>query len=376
MKTQLLEDIGQSATLSLVPSARVSISGPHKVGPDVAQTRAAMPAKPRPAFGVWRKKPDGEPAVLAIPQPDQPPPPLESPAALEPIAVAEAQYMPPEPVREEAIPRTEPTLAANAPHSEPAPHGPEFDFTLPLPATAASEPFQRGPGWFERSGRRYLLWGACVLSGALLIQGARIYSVRKDAHALAPLAGESKAKPQAGKAGRHRPKEFTLGPDGVVPTSAAPALSPPGRPPVVASPVPPLVLLEPERTTATKAAPTLAPVPVQKKPQAKPKPEHVAQVEPVVPLPKAKHRTAREQLALPAKPARAKVERASVRQLAHEPVMQAETKAEPESAMSAMLKACREHGYHAEQCVKRACSVTKYGFVCRGGTSSPSGSAK
>jgi hypothetical protein len=38
----------------------------------------------------------------------------------------------------------------------------------------------------------------------------------------------------------------------------------------------------------------------------------------------------------------------------------------PDTSMAATLKACREHGYHASQCIKRQCSVGTYGFACRG----------
>lgn len=235
MKTQLLEDIGQSAPLSLVPSGRVP-------------NPAAGAAKPRSAFGVWRQKPAAD---------EQPPP-------------------------------------------QPAPQGPVFDFTPPSPSTAP-DVFKREPGWLERSGRRYLIWGACLLSSALAIQAAWwFYEERKDEGTLALVADELKAEPQFDKAVKRRAldaKEFTLGPDGEVHVESA-------------APAPPLVLLEPE-------------------------PEPVAQ-------------------------------QAPARKIARKPVVQAETKPDPESAMSATLKACREHGYSADQCVKRACSVTKYGFVCRG----------
>ena len=325
MKTQLLEDIGQSATLSLVPSDRVANSGPPKQDNDVAPAPAATPVRPRSAFGVWRQKPE------------QPPPPaLELPPAVEPVSAADAQHVPPQPVQEEA-------LATNATQSEPAPQGPVFDVTPPSPTTPARDPAKHEPSWFERSGRRYMLWGSCVLLGALVIQtGWWLYEQRKDAGSLALVADELKAEPQVEKAVKRRAigaKEFTLGPDGEVQVAPAMPASPPSPLPRTTSTVPPLVMLEPDPT---------------------------AEQAPAAPLPKAMHRTERERLVSTSKPARAKMERAPDRQLAREPVLQAEKTAEPESTMSATLKACREHGYHAAQCVERKCSVTKYGFVFRG----------
>ena len=291
MKTQLLEDIGQSATLSLVPSGRA-----------IAQVRAATPAKPRSAFAVWRPKPAAEPLVVA----------------------AETLPVLPSPVHEVVIPPVEPEVAAIAPPSENAPSGPVFDFTPLSPTIPSPEPFIHEPSWFERSGKGYLIWGSCALAGALVIYAGLFYEERKDARAPALVADQSKAQPQVVKAVKPRAiaaKEFTLGPDGEV--QATPA-----------APPPPLVLLAPEPAAEVKL--TSAPPAVRAARQAPPKPE------------------------------RARVKRAPERQLARAPVIQAEKKAVPDTAMAATLKACREHGYHPGQCVKRGCSMTKYGFVCRG----------
>ena len=176
-----------------------------------------------------------------------------------------------------------------------------------------------------------MLWGSCVLLGALLIQaGWWLYEQHKDAGSLALVADELKAEPQLEKAVKrrtHGAKEFMLGPDGEVGVAPAVPVSSPSPSPRASQAVPPLVLLDPEPVA---------------------QPAHAA------PLPKPVHRS--ERLVATSKPVRAKVE----------PVPQRENKAEPESTMSATLKACREHGYHAAQCVERKCSVTKYGFVCRG----------
>jgi hypothetical protein len=317
MKTQLLEDIGQSATLSLVPSGKVSNSTADEAEPHVAQALAAMPVRPRSAVGgVWRQKAADEPVALATQQPDQQP--------AEPIAAVEAEPEPPQPVPEAVIPRAEPTPAASAPQD------PLFDFTSPWSTTPAPVPdlSKREPTWFERSGRRDLIWGSCMLSVALVIlAGLWFYEERKDASALALVADEVKVEVQVDKAVKPRAiaaKEFTLGADGEVRVTAAP---PPSPVPRTAPTVPPLVLLEPKPATDTKD---------------------------------------RQQLQAPPMPERARATRPPDRQLALAPVMQAERKPAPESAMAATLKACREYGYHEAQCVKRGCTVTKYGFVCRG----------
>lgn len=328
MKTQLLEDIGQSATLSLVPSGRVSDSAADKEPHNIAPAPAATPAKPRSASGVWRQKPAGEAMVLATQQADQ--------QSAEPIAAVEAQPVLPGPVHEEAIPPAEPTPAANASPD------PLFDFTPGVPTTPAPDLVRRET-WFERSGPRFLLWGACVLAGALFIQaGLWLYEERKDASALALVAGELKAEPQVdkavdkavGKAVKQRTiaaKEFVLDPDGEMRVMPAAPASSPTPPPRTAPRVPPLVLLEPAPATDTKVAP----------------------------------KAVRERLQEPSKPERV-AQRAPERQLARTPVMPAERKTEQDAAMAATLKACRENGYHAAQCVKHRCSMTRYGFVCRG----------
>ena len=360
MKTQLLEDIGESASLSLVPSGRVANSTSHQGEPDIAQARAAAPVRPRSEF-VWRHRPAGEPVVIATQQPDEAPPPLEVPQPpSEPIAAVEVQQLPPQQVHEPAIPPAEPRFAAQPTQSNPVPQGPVFHFAPPWPTKPAPIRVKREPSWFERSGRRYLLWGSCVVSGALVIQaGLWLYEKRKEADAPAPLAKQMKAEPAA-KGRAIGAKEFTLGPGGEVQeVPGAPSSS--QRPlPRTAQTVPPLVLLKPDPATVTKVEPAAALEAGRVVLPAPPKPERVAQQAPAVPLPKAMPRTEREQLAPASKPARARAERA------REPEMQTEKKLALESATSATLKACREHGYHAEQCVKRACSMTKYGFVCRG----------
>lgn len=349
MKTQLLEDIGQSATLSLVPSDSVANSESYRAGQDIAQALVDTPVRPRSAFGVWRRKPDDEPVVHAMQQP-------EALAASEPIAAVEAQHVPPQPVPEIAVATAEPTFGASATQSEPAPQGPVFDFTYPSPLAPPPELIKREASRFERSRRRYLLWGTCVLAGALVIQGGRlIYQQSKDAGVLALVADELKAEPQSDKAAQRRAmaaKEFTLSPDGEVQAAPAALASSTPHP---APALPPLVLLKPEPAADTKVKPAVAVVAEREAVRAA-----------AAPLPKEMHRTLRAQSVQPSQPARARLERVPDHPIERESVIQVAKKSEPESAMSATLKACREHGYHPAQCVAHKCSVTKYGFVCRG----------
>ncbi len=190
MKTQLLEDIGQSATLSLVPSGRVATHKADEALAVSAPVRPAAPPKPRSAFGVWRQKPAGEPAISALDQQAQP---AKVPVEVEPIAAPQAQHVHSQAIAEPAIPAA----------AEPAQHGPVFHFTPPPLTALASTPdlVQPEPTWFERSGPRYLKWGACVLSGALVVgAGLWFYDERKDAGALALVADEVKAEPAFNKA--------------------------------------------------------------------------------------------------------------------------------------------------------------------------------
>jgi hypothetical protein len=240
-----------------------------------------------------------------------------------------------------------------------------FDFTPISPAQQAADPFTRTPTGLTRSRKRYLLWAACVLSGALLVQGGRwLYQERNDAGSLAHTAEEAREKPQVDTAVKRAmaPQELTPGP-GSAP-SGTPAV--PARRPLPN--VPPLVMLEPE-STDTELEQTPPSVAGRVERQTAPKPDPVAEQAPAAPLPKQSSRTVRKQSEAAARPATERVKRDSARQVARASVIEAERPAARDTrdtTMAATLKACREHGYHAAQCVKRGCEVTQYGFVCRG----------
>jgi hypothetical protein len=200
--------------------------------------------------------------------------------------------------------------------------------------------------------------------GALLILGGRwLYQERKDAGSLAPIANDAKDTPQVAKAVQ-RPALAAQE------TTAAPAADtrmqstePASRP---APPVPPLVYLEPGPPPAAKTEQPASSAAGQTEARTASGPAAAAEQGRVYPLPKRTGQKARERSEAAARRARAKVERAPARQLARAPVVATERRPELDTSMEATLKACREHGYHAAQCIKRDCSVTEYGFVCRG----------
>ncbi|MFC5460452.1 hypothetical protein [Massilia niabensis] len=407
MKTQLLEDIGQSTTVSLAPSKIVANSNADTQVRNLAPAGKAQPVRPRADLGVWRQKPAAEPLISPTQQPDQRPATLELQNVFEEIAALEAQLVDPtqqrepaiapvepphalatpaaaprqeaptppakflpeppdppaKPVHKPAVPQAEATLAPHTTQDATVPQDPLFDFTAPLPAQQAADPFTRAPTGLTQSRKRYLLWAACVLSGALLIQGGRwLYQERNDAGSLALIANEAREKPQVDNAvkGAIAPRELTPGPD------SDPSVTPtvPASRPV--STVPPLVMLEPEPSTVAKVEQSSPLVADRVEQQMAPKPEPVAKQAPAAALPKPPSRTAEKQTDAPAKRATEKAKREPVRQVARASAAEAERPAKRDTTMTATLQACREHGYNAVQCVKRACEVTQYGFVCRG----------
>lgn len=375
MKTQLLEDIGQSAEVSLTPSRPAVNPTAGKGAQDLAPARKAQPARPRSATGVWRQKPAGEPQAPA-PQPvDEPPRKLDT--VFDEIAALEAQFLrpgqqpapaiapigppqalpasPAESLHQPAIPQAEATLAPDPARRAAAPQDPLFDFTPPSPAAQVADPFTPAAGGFTQSRKRHLVWAACALSGALLIWGGRWASQeRNDAGSLALIATEAKGALRVDSALTER-------------AIAATASTPPAMPASSPMPdVPPLVMLEPDPPAAVKRE---QPAPLAaaggERPTA-PKTGHAAQQRPAAPSPKPSSRKARERSGAAATPAKERRQREPARPLARAAAIRPERPAGQDTSMAALLKACREHGYHATQCIKRQCSVGKYGFACRG----------
>ena len=332
MKTQLLEDIGENATLPPTPPRPAGHSTRDNAAHKLAPARTAPPSPATPAD------------EAAAPDLDR---------VFEEIAALEAQYQPParqpDPAFEPTMPRDEPVLTPAEPTlaADPAPpaaaasarHDPLFDFTLPMPEQEASNPFTPPPGRRARPKRRYLLWAACALTGALLVRGGWwLYEERKDDGSLALVATLVRDAP------RVDPK--TQEPAAAPATPAAPA-------------PPPLVMLEPDPPAAAAAE-----QPQQTVAQETPETEPVAEQETTAPPPKPAGRVTRRQPE--AAPATPRVQREPARQIARAPAMQAHTSSDGEGATTALLRACRAHGYHAAQCIKQGCSITRYGFACRG----------
>jgi hypothetical protein len=386
MKTQLLEDIGESTNLPLAPSNPAGNPNATREVHKLAPAGNARPARPRSALGVWRQGTAGDPHISTARQPEQQPPPVDLNNVFEEIAALEAQYVPPvqqhgpdaapagrghappvapaESLHEPAIPRTGPALAPDPTEASTVPQDPLFDFTLPSPELQATNPFARAPAGGARSRLRYLLWAICLLAAALLVLGGRwLYQERKDAGSLALIANGAKDQPRAGQAVQ---PQAVVAPQPVPEPEAAARVTPTGPASRPASSAPPLVFLEPDPPAAAKAERPASPAASPAQPRTAPKPAPAAEHGRVYPLPKRLSQKARERSEAPARPARPKAERAPARQLARASVAATEKPSAPDTSMEATLKACREHGYHAAQCIKRGCSVTEYGFVCRG----------
>jgi hypothetical protein len=254
------------------------------------------------------------------------------------------------------------------------PQDPLFDFTLPSPELQAANPFTRPAAGAARSRLRYLLWAACLIAVVLLVLGGRwLYQERKDTGSLALIANDAKDQPQVHNAVQ-RPaiaaRESTPEPANdaqVMPTTPTKPAEPAGR---AASGMPPLVYLPPDAPAAARPEPPAVsaaiPAASPAEPRTAPKPAPAAEQGRVYPLPKRSSQQARRRSETAARPARPKAERVPARQVARAAVVAKEKQAGPDTSMEATLKACREHGYHAAQCVKRDCRVTEYGFVCRG----------
>lgn len=416
-----------------------------KAEQDAGQAAAAgtaPAARPRAARGVWRQNPAGAAPGEAVEAATQAPAPLpaESTAQeldrlVEELAALEAQLVPAGERQEPALapagtgpaPRVPPPAsprqpAAALPESqlelepEPEPdpmpvpgaaalHEPRFDFTPPParqpgepffadslaaePAVAdapVTEPFTPAARRSWRAGPRYLAWAACLLAAVLLVVGGRWwYQERRDAGALALIAGAAKEDPRPvqGLASPAPAAQQDAREAGVTAAAPAPAGT---RPPPAA--VPPLVMLEEQPGVPVKReqpAPPAADAPAPSTalaPVAATKPAAAVKEEAVAASPKPKAQTppkpkaqtpAKPKTQTPPQPSRAAAvpaketrQREPVRQVARASAAPKEAPLGAEDSLSETLKACRAHGYHATQCIKQGCSMTKYGFACRG----------
>lgn len=350
MKTQLLEDIGESAALPPPLSSTGGHSTAGKGAPSVAPAPAptAPPPRARTATGVWRQRLAEEPPAPA-PQPAEEVAPRELDKVFGELAALEAQFVRAEPAQLQpatpaeslhppGIALAEQTTVSNPIHATATPHDHFFDFTPPAPAAQVANPFTPAPIVLAQSRKRPLVWAACALSAALLAWGARyLVQERTDDGSLALVASQAKE---------------------------------PMPPAVPASPplpdVPPLVMLEPDPPAAVTPEPAARLAAGRGALVAAPKIVRTAKPVPAAPAKQASIRKTRERPEAVAAPAKEKRPRQPVRQLARAPVVVTQKPLAPDTSMAATLKACREHGYHASQCIKRQCSVGPYGFACRG----------
>jgi hypothetical protein len=368
MKTQLLEDIGESTALSPPSSKPGGNSNAGKGAPVPAPARNAPPARGRAATGVWRQR-------LATEPPAPTTRPLEEARTLEldkvfgELAALEAQFVRPEPQQalsashgeslyQPGIALAEATAAPEPTPTMTAPHDPMFDFTPPAPTPYLADPVTPAPTGLAQSRKRPLVWAACALSAALLIWGGGyLYQERNDAGSPAFIASQAKGEARVDSASNER-----------APAARAPRAEPgAGVPASTPLPdVPPLVMLEPDPPAAIKPkqAPRLAAS--REELVNMPKTVRAAKQAPASPLRKPTIRKTRERADAAAGPAKERRQREPVRQLVRAAAVGTDRPSAPDTSMAATLKACREHGYHASQCIKRQCSVGTYGFACRG----------
>lgn len=360
MKSQLLEDFGDSRSQPSVPSP-VSPPPPQAV-PDPAPQVQAGAATPAARPRVWRARRASAPPVwrareAALPEPVAPEaPPPSAPAPM---------FAPRPDARPDAQPAADfiPSFASRAP-----------DDALRFPVAQ--------PSWFERSGRRLVAWGAATLVAVALIgAGAWVYQDRKVAATLALVAGES----------------------------APAAVMVPYVPPAP-EPAPPLVLVKPGPSTpepapemddsrqldvrlpdsagdveegeeekfagtAIKAAPPAAiaaAVPAAKvKPGVRKEPAKKAQSK------QEARQSDTRKAAVKSDPRKAEAKKSSTTKTTATKTSANKTAArtappsksaasEPALSQAETLRQCRAAGYHASQCARRGCVATRFGLACRG----------
>jgi hypothetical protein len=365
MKTQLLEDIGESAALSPPSFKPAGNSNAGKGAPDLARARNAPSPRTRAATGVWRQRFAGEPPAPTT-RPPQEATLLELDKVFGEIAAPEAQFVRPEP--QQALPASHAESmhqpAPDQTDTASAPQHPLFDFTPPALAPHLADPFTPAPTGHAQSRKRSLVWAACALSAALLIWGGRyLVQERDDAGSPALIASQVIGEARVDSASN----EQALAATASRAEAGADAAVPPAVPESTPLPdVPPLVMLEPDPPAATKPeqAPRLAAG--RGEPVTAPKAVRAAKQVPASPSRKPSTRKTRERPDAAVAPAKERRQREPVRQVVRAAAVGTERPAPPDTSMAETLKACREHGYHASQCIKRQCSVGIYGFACRG----------
>lgn len=364
MKSQLLEDFGDSRSLPAVPSP-VSPPPPPQAVPEPAPQVQASSGVPAPRPRVWRARRASAPPVwrareAAAPEsvaPEVPPPSEPAPVPSEPAPMF-ASRPAPQPAADVI-----PSFASRAP-----------DGALRFPVTH--------PSWFERSGRRLVAWGAAALLAVAVVgAGAWVYQDRKVAATLALVAGESTP---AAVIVPYVPPAPELAPPLVLvkPGTSTPEPAPEmddSRQLDVRLPASAGEVEEGEEEkfaeTAVKAAPAAAamvaaaPAPkakpeVRKEAERKPTPrkEPVKKVQSKEEARKADTRKA----AAKSEPRKADAKKTERKTAARTAPPSKPAAAEPALSQAETLRQCRAAGYHASQCARRGCVATRFGLACRG----------
>jgi hypothetical protein len=372
------------------------------------------PAQPRPGpSGAPIEPPRPPSAALAESPPDTPVTPAETTLVRDPTATIPPPHDPlfdfTLPLRTSAAEHQHEPVVRSAGEAmldwTPAPAATAgrdslFDFTPPTTPLPAVDLFTPAGSGRKRSQRPYVLWAGCLLAAGLLLQGGRwLYQERADAGALALITDQAKGMGPVGQAAaRQAVAQSAPAPDAGAHAAPAAAASRPSPA------VPPLVMLKPEEYSprknvqpssapketdeaqpnpnpepkperGQKPEPELKPKPEPKlKPKLKPKltpklrpiTEPAAQLRPASPVPKTAIRKTQSPPRTVADSAKERRKREPVRQVARATAVAPERPAEADTSMETLFKACRAHGYHAAQCIRRGCSVTQYGFACRG----------
>jgi hypothetical protein len=356
MKTQLLQDFQESG------------SAPAPAGPPAHSPPTAPPAAPPRRPAVWHgpgahRTETGAAVQKADPGPMQRAPETSARGkgvAIEALADRMAQARaakppPPRPIDEATLPgseaRVRPQPPPPPPEPPPAPDPvppPQGDAgTIPRPVQPDIEAewlaarlredaaARETPAWTSMWKRRLVTWSiAGGLLAGLAAGGLWLYEENRVEDALVVVANTSPAgQPPAVQA-------FAAG--SPAPAPVQPAAVPEALKPVQEPNPEPKPELEPEPVAPAveaKAPAAVAAAPVDVTPPRRaPRSEKAAKKRTAA---KTRRATAGDTPPAPATP--------SPRQRREETLMQ-----------------CRAHGYDARQCIERACTMTRYGFACKG----------
>jgi hypothetical protein len=408
MKTQLFLDLQESGSASEPPKQQTRPSAPPK--PPAARSAPDDVAAPRPQPAVWhgpgaqraggdtamqrtdsgtmQRAPDTTARGLGVAieswadraAQSRPASAAPAPAMLQPRPVNDAQTLPGRPARQDELPSPPTTAPAAAgvrvaarpdpkdvPQPEAYPHprvdaGPaarpdpfDDDVTIPrspspvddadwLSARLAAQAVQpRAPAWDRFWKRRVAMWSiAGGLLAGLAAGGLWLYEAKKVDGAPGVVAATA--------------------PAGTAPAAAVNGAPPPAAAQAVAPTPPPAV--QPAATTdmvrpLPEVAAAVSPAPDAADRSVKTVDTTTAQAADVESPQRAPRQEATARKRQAAKPTRART---------HDTPSAPQVAAEPSARQrrEELLMQCRAHGYDERRCFQRACTMTRYGLVCRG----------